>query len=210
MNILNTARRATSFVLGIRPSIRAKNATRRGQSLVELSIVLPLLLVLTGGIVQIGTVIATRHTLIQIGRDLGRWVATQDATTCTDLATAPSPIAARADELAIDSDLMGYAPGTWTGSFTSFGYSPIPSSAPSASGVEIAWELVGSAVCPPDDSTMAAFVTLRLAHEAPVLIPGFDLVLAALPGLGSDGVLLITTSSEFRMEPQAEPAVTSP
>lgn len=172
---------------------------------------LPLLLVLTGGIVQVGTVIATKHTLIQIGRDLGRWAATQEAAECTDLGTeVPSPIAVRADEIAVQSDLMGYVPEAWRTSFTSHGYAPTPPGAPAGPGVEVSWMKVGAATCPPEDSTTAAFVTVRLAHEAPVLVPGLDLVLATLPGLGSDGALLITTSAQFRMEPQAEAAEGGP
>ena len=192
-------------------SSRRRTKSRGGQSLLEFAIVLPLILVLTGGVVQIGTVIATKHTLTQIGRDLGRWAATQDAADCIDLGTeSPSPIAVRADEIAVQSDLMGYAPATWQSAFTSHGDAPMPAAKPAAAGVEVSWLKVGAATCPPEDSSMASFVTVRLAHEAPVLVPGLDLVLAALPGLGSDGTLLITTSAQFRMEPQPEDAVTGP
>ncbi len=185
--------------------------SRRGQSLLELAIVLPLLLVLTGGIVQIGTVIATKHTLIQIGRDVGRWAATQEAADCADFGTqAPSPIAVRADEIAIQSDLMGYSATSWQAAFKTHGYGPMPTDPPDGPGVEVSWLKVGAAECPPDDSTTAAYVTVRLAHDAPVLVPGMDLILAILPGLGSDGALLITTSAQFRMEPQAEPAEAGP
>jgi len=104
---------------------------------------------------------------------------------------------------------MGYTAGTWIASFTSYDLAPMPASRPTAPGVEVAWT-VNSGNCPPVDSTTAAFVTVRLAHNAPVLIPGLDLVLAALPGLGSDGVLLITTTAQFRMEPQAAPPVSGP
>lgn len=175
--------------------------------MLELAIVLPLLLVLTGGVIQVGTVIATKHTLIQIGRDLGRWAATQEAADCTDLGTeTPSPIAVRADEIAIQSNLMGYSATSWQTAFTTHGYDPMPTDPPAGPGVEVSWLKVGAAECPPEDSTTAAFVILRLAHEAPVVVPGMDLVLAVLPDLGSDGTLLITTSAQFRMEPQAEPA----
>jgi len=169
--------------------------------------VLPLLLVLTGGIVQIGTVIATKHTLIQVGRDLGRWAATQDADDCLVFGTeTPSSIAVRADEIAVQSRLMGYVATSWRTAFTSYDYGPIPDEPPTGPGVEVSWLRVGGADCPPQDSLAATFVTVRLAHEAPVLVPGLDLLLASLPGLGSDGAVLITTSAQFRMEPQAEPA----
>jgi TadE-like protein len=184
-----------------------------GQALVELAIVLPILLVLTGGIIQIGTVIATKHTLIQIGRDVGRWAATQPVDPCTDLALANQP-AVRAEEIAVQSGLMGYTAGTWTSAFTSYGSGPMPSAAPIAPGVEVAWELDADGNCPPVDSTTSAFVTIRLAHAAPVLLPGFDLLLAQLPGLGTCAsgtcYLLVTTTAQFRMEPEAQPFETSP
>jgi hypothetical protein len=174
----------------------------RGQSLVEFAIILPILLMLTGGIIQYGTVMATQHTLIQIGRDVGRWAATQAADPCAALATENQP-ATRAHEIAGQSRLMGYT-GAWATNFTPHP-GAMPAAKPTSPGVEVAWETVGTASCPPEDSTTAAFVTVRLAHEAPVLLPG----LAYLPGLGTcDGdrcFLLITTTAQFRMEPQAQP-----
>jgi hypothetical protein len=156
---------------------------------------------------------ATQHTLIQIGRDVGRWAATQGNDPCTDLATSEDQPAVRANEIAIQSGLLGYAPGTWTSNFMSYGTGAMPAAA-TAPGVEVAWEPDASGNCPPIDSTTAAFVKVRLAYDAPVLLPGFDLVLAQLPGLGtcSGGTcrLLITTETQFRMEPEAEPAVTTP
>lgn len=186
---------------------------RRGQSLVELAIVLPLLLVLTGGIIQFGAVIATKHTLTQIGRDVGRWAATQGADPCSTLAGGGQP-AIRADEIALESHLMGYVPGTWAASFQSYGTAGLPTAQPTVPGVEVSWEPDANGDCPPEDSTTSAFVTVRLAHAAPVLLPGFDLVFAHLPGLGTcvggQCSLLITTTAQFRMEPLADPSVTSP
>lgn len=188
-----------------RASSNRPHATRlreRGQSLVELALVLPILLVLIGGIVQLGTIMATQHTLTQIGRDVGRWAATQGIDPCEDLADAGEP-AIRADEIADESGLMAYG-GEWPTNFTSHYPLPMPPAPPGGPHVEVAWEIVDGD-CPPADSTTAAFVTIRLSHEAPVLIPALDLVLAQLPGVGSDGELLITTTAKFRMEPQALP-----
>jgi hypothetical protein len=191
-----------------RPFPARAGRSRRGQSLVELALVLPILLVLTTGIVQVGTVIATKHTLTQIGRDVGRWAATQPADPCDDIVNDNQPWT-RADQIALESGLMGYSSGTWSGA--SFTHHPdeatLRSTQPTGPGVEVAWQAV-SGTCPPEDSTMAAFVTIRLAHEAPVLLPGLDLVLAHLPPLGNNGTLLITTTAQFRMEPEAEPAGT--
>jgi len=45
-------------------------------------------------------------------------------------------------------------------------------------------------------------------------LPGLDLVLAWLPGLGTcsggECHLQVTTTAQFRMEPEAQPAVTAP
>ena len=195
------------------PPSSTRTKLHRGQALVELAIVLPILLVLTGGIIQLGAVMATQHTLIQIGRDVGRWAATQGTDPCTDLAAVENQPAIRADEIAVESGLMGYVPGTWTGNFISYGTAPMPAAA-TAPGLEVTWELDANGNCPPINSETAAFVTVRLAHDTPVLLPGFDLVFAQLPGLGtcSGGIcqLLSTTTAQFRMEPEAEPAVTSP
>lgn len=181
---------------------------RRGQSVVEFALVVPILLVLTGGIIQIGVVIATKHTLIQIGRDVGRWAATQPVDPCEDLATASQP-AIRADEIATESRLMGYTAGTWASALINHGTSPMPTAAPVSPAVEVAWE-ASTGDCPPADSTTAAFVTVRLTHAAPVLLPGFDLVFAQLPGLGScasgECLLLVNTTAQFRMEPEAQSA----
>jgi hypothetical protein len=175
---------------------------RRGQALVELAIILPLLLLLVGGIIQYGALIATKHTLTQVGRDVGRWAATQSADPCADLALETQP-ATRADEIAVESRLMGYDEGSWVDNFTPYGLGGLPADPPGA-GVEVAWE-IDTGGCPPADSTTAAFVTVRLAHEAPVLLPGLEY----LPGLGTcDGsrcFLLVTTTAQFRMEPQAQP-----
>jgi Flp pilus assembly protein TadG len=172
--------------------------------------VIPLLLMLAGGVVQYGALMATQHTLTQVGRDLGRWIATQDATDCIDLGTgSPSPVAKRADATAAKSSLMGFTTGAWEASFISYGYGAMPATAASTEGVEVAW--VGTpATCPPDDSTVASFVSIRLSHRAPVILPGF----AYLPGVGtcdSAGCYLVQrTTATFRMEPQAQPAVTTP
>ena len=183
---------------------------RRGQSLVEFAILLPLLLLLVGGIVQYGILIATSHTLDQVGRDLGRWVATQDAADCTELGDGdPSPVAERAHAIAVETSLMGYTGSPWEDNFVSYLYGSMPATPPVNEGVEVAWEAM-SGTCPPDDSTTASFVTVRLAHRAPVVLPGFGY----LPGIGTcDGsgcYLAITTTAVFRMEPQAPAPEPSP
>jgi len=173
-------------------------------------VLLPLLLLLVGGIVQYGILIATSHTLTQIGRDLGRWVATQDAADCPLIgAGSPSPIAQRAHDIAGETSLMGYEGTPWLTNFMSYDYGAMPAAPASDQGVEVAWNIVDG-TCPPDDSTTAAFVTVRLTHRAPVVLPGFGY----LPGIGTCDAagcyLDIETTAIFRMEPVAPAPEPSP
>ncbi len=188
----------------------------RGQSLVEFALILPILLILVGGVIQYGAIFATKQSLTQIGRDVGRWAATQSYSPCRNAATQspPQPVD-RADHFAWDYDnnravLMGYSAGTWNSSnFTAYpdvtnpSTNPLPSSPPNSEGVEVVWSYDSSSgsSCPPANSSNVAFVTVRLTHRAPIFLPGF----AYLPGLGtcdsSGCYLAITTTAEFRMEP---------
>jgi hypothetical protein len=184
--------------------------------LVEFALLLPLLLLLVGGIIQYGFLISTSHTLTQVGRDLGRWVATQDAPDCPDIAlpvppATISPIAQRAHDIADETSLLGYAGTPWLDPtrFVSYDYGAMPASPPFDQGVEVAWNIVDG-TCPPDDSTTAAFVTVRLTHRSPVILPGFGY----LPGIGTCDAggcyLPIQTTAVFRMEPLAPAPSPSP
>jgi hypothetical protein len=184
----------------------------RGQSLVEFALLLPLLLLLVGGIIQYGILISTSHTLTQVGRDLGRWVATQDAADCPGIADGtPSPIAQRAHDIAGETSLLGYEGSPWLDAtkFVSYDYAAMPASPPFDQGVEVAWNIVDG-TCPPDDSTTAAFVTVRLTHRSPVILPGFGY----LPGIGTCDAagcyLAIQTTAVYRMEPLAPAPSPSP
>ncbi len=175
----------------------------RGQSLVEFALILPILLLLIGGIIQYGVIFATKHSLIQVGRDAGRWAATQDFSPCSSaaLAAPPQPLT-EADALAQQSRLMGYVGGDWSaGTFTAYAdNTALPATPPSTEGVEVVWSYLNGEPCPTVDSTTAAYVTIRLSHRAPVLLPGIQY----LPGLGtcdsSGCYLAISTTSRFRME----------
>lgn len=199
-----------------RAGARRWSRQRRGQSLVEFALILPILLMLVGGIIQYGVIFSTKHSLIQVGRDVGRWAATQstDAAgnplpTCRALATdsPPQPLA-QANLIAQQSQLMAYADGVWnTTNFTAYPLgTPMPAPDPTLTeGVEVAWT-IDSGVCPPaSPATDVAWVTVRLTHRAPVLLPGFPY----LPGLGtcdsSGCYFVIRTTAEFRIEPAATP-----
>jgi hypothetical protein len=182
---------------------------RRGQSAVEFALVLPMLLMLIGGIVQYGLLFATKHSLIQVGRDVGRWAATQvydsggnPITDCSDPATAsPRQPMTQADLIAQQSQLMGYSAGDWNASnFNRYANNtPLPAAPPSSQSVEVVWT-IEAGVCPPLGPLDVSWVTIRLTHRAPVILPGFP----ALPGLGtcdaSGCYLAVSTTARFRME----------
>jgi Flp pilus assembly protein TadG len=185
----------------------------RGQSLVEFALILPILLLLVGGIIQYGVIFATKHALIQVGRDVGRWAATQavDAAgnpllACDELATdSPRQPVTEANLIAVQSHLLGYTAGDWApANFTKYpANTSLPATPPKTQGVEVVWSYDVGSTCPPVDNTDVAWVTVRLTHRAPVLLPG----LPFLPGLGtcdSNGCYLMqTTTARFRMEPPA-------
>lgn len=190
------------------PPAASASRSRRGQSLVEFALVLPMLLLLVGGIIQLGVVLATSHTLIQVARDTARYAATRNYTPCNAAATAtpPEPLT-EANKTALASRLMGYADGEWnTGNFTVHPMnSSLPATPPFVQGVEVVWAEDVPGNCPTTDNSDVSWVTVRLSHRAPVLLPG----LAYLPSLGTcDGsgcYLTITSKSQFRMEPPPTP-----
>ncbi len=185
-----------------RPSRRAAR-TPRGQALVEFALILPILLLLVGGIIQYGVIFATKHSLIQVGRDAGRWAATQEFNPCSSAAlAAPAQPLTEADAIAQQSRLMGYSAGDWNaGTFTTYAdNAALPATPPSTEGVEVVWSYGNGQPCPTINSTTAAYVTIRLSHRAPVLLPGIQF----LPALGtcdpSGCYLAISTTARFRME----------
>jgi len=183
---------------GLRLKISRPHA--RGQSLVELALVMPVLLLLIGGAVQLGVFFAAQNTLTQIARDTARWASTQAYAPCSKAADSPSQLLARADEIATASALLGYTSGLWSapGNFTN--PSSLPASPP-GEGVEVVWSSEPGGACPPADNVLAAYVTIRVTHDVPVLLPG----LQYLPSIGkcdSSGChLRLTSTSIFRMEP---------
>jgi Flp pilus assembly protein TadG len=194
--------------LKLLPLRRHGSHPTRGQSLVEFALLLPILLVLIGGIIQYGVIFATKHSLIQVGRDVGRWAATQPFNPCNAAATGtPRQPVTQADAIAQQSRLMGYTVGAWkSANFVAYAdNAAMPASPPSTEGVEVVWSYAAGQPCPPVNNANLAWVTVRLTHRAPVLLPGFPF----LPGLGtcdSNGCYLaVTTTAQFRMEPGAAP-----
>ena len=139
----------------------------RGQSLAEFAIVFPVLMLLIGGIIQFGIILWGQNTLTQIARDTGRWAATQR--TCTNAA----PIVAKANAIAQQSQLIGYAAGSWT-----------------SSNVVVSWQTTPTTdPCPPTSNQQTSFVTITISHTVPVFFP-------FIPGNGN-----LSTSTQFRVEP---------
>lgn len=201
----------SAVVHGLRLKISRPHA--RGQSLVEFALVFPVLLLLVGGAVQLGVIFAAKNGLTQVARDTARWAATQTYDVCNSGATAtpPQPLT-QADSIASVSSLIGYTSGvSWnSGNFTVYPDNTtgtlsqaLPASPPSSSngeGVEVVWSYAPGAPCPPSNNSTAAFVTVRVTHTVPVLLPG----LQYMPGLGTcdpDCHIALSATSIFRMEP---------
>lgn len=111
-------------------------------------VVLPLLLIVMG-IMQFGLIFWGQITLTQIGRDTGRWAATQQA------CDASVDITGQANAIASDSLLVGYMP---TNQVIVSNIQWTPGSSPTTT-------------CPPPDNTEVWYVTFELTYQAPVFVP---------------------------------------
>jgi Flp pilus assembly protein TadG len=187
-------------------SRRRRSGGRRssGQSLVEFALVVPVLLMMLGGVVQLGVIFAAKNSLVQVARDTARWAATQNYSPCNTAATAtPKQPLTQADATAVDSGLIGYASGTWTtANFTAYAdNTALPASPPNGEGIEVVWSYTPSAgPCPTTDNTVLAYVTIRLTHAVPIFLPGLWLITGGT--CDASGCNLTTSSSAmFRMEP---------
>ena len=142
-----------------------------------------------------------RQPCVGRARDTARWAATQTYNPCSDAATgSPSPLLGKADEIATASSILGYTSGTWnSANFTN--PSTLPANPPNNEGVEVAWSWETGGACPPADNVKAAYVTIRVTHSVPVLIPGLEY----LPAFGTCDAsgchFQLTSTSTFRMEP---------
>lgn len=167
----------------------------RGQSLVEFAIVLPVLLLVIGGIVQFGMLFWTQNTLTQVARDTGRWAATQQVKPCVNGATA---VVAQADLIAQNSSLLGFSADQWT----AIGPLTYPQAPRPAEGVEVGWPVpaepagLADGDCPPIDNSQAWFITVRLNHTIDVFFPGMGFVCE-----GPGNTCSLSSTAQFRMEP---------
>jgi Flp pilus assembly protein TadG len=185
---------------GRRPPRRHRR--KAGQSLVEFALVVPVLLLMIGGVVQLGVIFAAKNSLVQAARDTARWAATQTYLPCSNAAIAapPQPLT-QADTTATRTGLIGYSSGMWdSAAFTAYADNvPLPATAPNQEGVEVVWSYA-SGTCPTTDNTVVAYVTVRLTHTIPLFLPGLWLI----AGGTCDGAgchMPIDATSMFRMEP---------
>jgi hypothetical protein len=164
----------------------------RGQALVEFAIILPLLLLVIGGIVQFGMLFWAQNTLTQVARDTGRWAATQQISPCN---AGGAALVTQANSIAMSSSLLGYASGMWSGSGALYPAVPRPNE-----GIEVLWSdptlTLLPADCPPIDNSTPWFVTIRVNHTVDVFFPGIGFVCG-----GSADKCYLSSTTQFRMEP---------
>jgi Flp pilus assembly protein TadG len=181
---------------------QTRRRARSGQSLVEFALVVPILLLMIGGVIQLGVIFAAKSTLTQVARDTGRWASTQTFSPCDAAATDPTPQPlTQADATAVNSGLINYQGGMWTTTnFTPYAdNAALPAAPPLPEGVEAVWSYT-SGTCPTTNNAGVAYVTVRLSHEVPLFLPGLFLI----PGSTCDGNgcrLTTTATAMFRMEP---------
>ena len=127
-------------------STARRGSRSRGQSLAEFALVLPVFLLLLGGIIQFGLIFWGQNTLNQIVRDTGRWAASQQ-----DCSSGTDRVVTTANGIAKNSSLIGYS-----------------STAPwSVSNVTATW----SGTCPPTSNKEIGLVTISITHKVPVFFP---------------------------------------
>jgi Flp pilus assembly protein TadG len=146
-----------------------------------MALVFPVFMLILGGIIQMGLVFWGQNTLTQVVRDAGRWAATQAS------CTTPGTVVTTANQIAAQSSLIGYTPGSWvagTGlALNTVGVSWVDSTgkAPGDAGADIP--------CPPVNNQKVWWVTVTVTAQVPVF----------MPFVPDDG--RIRSSTRFRIEP---------
>ena len=173
---------------------------------------LPVLVAVLGGIIQFGMLFWAQNTLTQVVRDTGRWAATQQGCSLSSVG-----IAGEANLVAANSSLLGYSPSTpWSATdMTTIDATTTPPTlsgdtavndftGTNGEGVAVAWvgPDPGTAAnntegCPPKDNLAVYHVTIKIVHTVPVFFPGMQY----LPGLGTNGQIVLSSTAQFRMEP---------
>ena len=125
---------------------------RRGQSMAEFALILPIFMLILGGIIQFGIIFWGQNTLNQVVRDTGRWASTQqgDCETTGGKAALETSIETTADDIASVSSLIGF-----NGSFN-------------VVDVVVSWT---GTPCPPGDNQDKAWVDITISHSVPIFFP---------------------------------------
>lgn len=143
--------------------------------MVEFALILPVLLLVIGGLVQLGAMFWAQNTVTQITRDTARWAATQPARPCT---SGQAAVTTQANQIASQSSLLGYNAGTLQ--------------------VTVSWTGPSGAVpedCPPPDKDSVWWVDVGVASPVPVIFPGMQFI------CGGTNTCLLSSEVQFRMEP---------
>ncbi len=123
----------------------------RGQSLAEFALVLPVFMLIVGGIIQFGLIFWSQNSLNQIARDTGRWAASQQS--CTN--AEKTLVIGTANSIANQSSLFGYSSSSpWTSANVTVTYSG--STCPSS---------------PPSSNQDVDWVTITIQHQVPIFFP---------------------------------------
>jgi Flp pilus assembly protein TadG len=150
-----------------------RRGSRDGQALVEFALVLPVLLVVLLGLMQFGLIFWAQLTLTQIGRDTGRWAATQTTSPCS---AGTAAVQTQATSIAGQSSLYGGSQVTAT----------------------TTWVLAsGTDPCPPPDNKTTWNVHIQLSHAIPIFMP------LVSDGTCGSSCRTLTTTVEYRMEPSS-------
>jgi hypothetical protein len=162
-------------------SLRRSRHRSRGQSLAEFALVFPVLMLVIGGIVQLGILFWGQNSLNQLVRDAGRYAVTEKDCQPANVANIQGKIASIASSMGVAR--IGTATVTMPTDGQSIGAPPVPDPVSDKNGVPQAL------FCPP--KTNADHVWLRISVDAqvPIFFP-------VVPGGGA-----ISSSALFRMEP---------
>ena len=161
--------------------MRRSRHRSRGQSLAEFALVFPVLMLVIGGIVQLGVLFWGQNSLNQLVRDAGRYAVTEKNCLPANVANIQGKIAAIASSMGVAR--IGTSTVTMPTNGELIGAPPVPDPVSNKNGVDQA------NFCPP--TTNADHVWLRISVDAqvPIFFP-------VVPGGGA-----ISSSALFRMEP---------
>jgi Flp pilus assembly protein TadG len=169
------SRRRTAFALGPR---------QQGQSLVEFALVIPIFMLLLGGIIQFAVILWGQNTLNQVVRDAGRYAATVPDCSPASHADAVAHTTAVAQNSSLAGSLGNITVALPTNG-EMIGNPPVADPVSKKSGAATA------NYCPPADNGDEVWVRVTVEARMPLFFPW-------IPGNGD-----ISSTALFRMEPVA-------